>query len=126
MPISPRKILLDTDIGSDVDDALTLAYVLRHAAFELVGISTVFGDVVLRDRIAQKLLEISGAAGVPLQTGLGVPLTPGRQGLMYDSLVYGAAIALHHTGICSTMQPGAALARKKLDSGEALGRFNSG
>jgi anthranilate phosphoribosyltransferase len=57
---------------------------------------------------------------------LGLAALAGRQGLMYDSLVYGAAIALHHTGVCSTMQPGADLARQKLDSGEALVRFNSG
>ena len=31
------------DIGSDVDDAVALAYVIAHPAFELVGVSTVFG-----------------------------------------------------------------------------------
>ena len=39
------RIWIDTDLGTDVDDALTLAYVLRHPGFELVGVSTVFGEV---------------------------------------------------------------------------------
>jgi len=77
------RVWLDTDIGSDVDDALTLAYVLRHPALELVGISTVFGDVALRARITRALLAHAGADGdIPLVTGLGAPLTPGRQGRM--------------------------------------------
>ena len=50
------RIWIDTDIGTDVDDALTLAYVLRPPGFELVGVSTVFGDVALRSRIARALL----------------------------------------------------------------------
>ena len=77
------RIWIDTDIGSDVDDALTLAYVLRHPGFELVGVSTVFGDVELRSEIARALLAVSGSPGVPVLSGLGAPLTPGRQGLMF-------------------------------------------
>ena len=38
---APMRIWIDTDIGSDVDDALALAYALRHPAFELAGVSTV-------------------------------------------------------------------------------------
>ena len=36
-----KKVWLDTDIGSDIDDALALAYLLSRADCELVGISTV-------------------------------------------------------------------------------------
>lgn len=77
------RIWIDTDIGSDVDDALTLAYVLRHPGFELVGISTVFGDVELRTRIAVELLALSPEPAVPVLTGLGVPLTERRNGVMF-------------------------------------------
>ena len=49
------------DLGSDVDDALALAYLLRHPEVEVVGISTVFGDVALRTRCVEKLLEIAAA-----------------------------------------------------------------
>ncbi len=77
------RIWLDTDIGSDVDDALALAYVLRHPELELVGISTVFGDTELRTRIARVLLEKAGATAVPVISGLGLPLTPGKKGVMF-------------------------------------------
>jgi purine nucleosidase len=77
------RIWIDTDIGSDVDDALTLGYVLRHPGLELVGVSTVFGDVELRTRIAEALLEKADVRGVPVVTGLGKPLTPQRQGILF-------------------------------------------
>ena len=34
------KVLLDTDIGTDVDDAVALAYLLSHPDCELLGITT--------------------------------------------------------------------------------------
>ncbi len=37
-------VLLDTDIGSDVDDAVCLAYLLRHPECELLGVTTVSGQ----------------------------------------------------------------------------------
>jgi purine nucleosidase len=77
------RIWIDTDIGSDVDDALALGYVLRHPGFELVGVSTVFGDVALRTRIAEALLEKADAPDVPVVTGLGKPLTERRNGVMF-------------------------------------------
>ncbi len=77
------RVWIDTDVGSDVDDALAIAYALRHPQLELVGISTVFGDVALRSRIALGLLAVAGAPGVPVVSGLGAPLTPGRSGRMF-------------------------------------------
>ncbi|MEZ4280723.1 MAG: nucleoside hydrolase [Myxococcota bacterium] len=77
------RIWIDTDIGSDVDDALALAYALRHPELELVGVSTVFGDVALRSQIAQALLAVAGAPSIPVFTGLGAPLAPERVGRMF-------------------------------------------
>lgn len=77
------RMWIDTDVGSDVDDALTLAWALRHPGVELVGVSTVFGDVALRTRIARELCARAGSPDVPVVTGLGVPLTPGRHGRMF-------------------------------------------
>ena len=67
------RLWIDTDIGSDVDDALTLAYALRHDEIEVVGISTVFGDVALRTEIAKTLLALEARSDVPVVTGLGAP-----------------------------------------------------
>ena len=80
------RVWIDTDIGSDVDDALALAYALRHPDLEVVGVSTVFGDVALRTRIAEELLALAGAwpqGPPPVVTGLGKPLSPERKGVMF-------------------------------------------
>ena len=79
------RIWIDTDLGSDVDDALALAFALRHPELELVGVSTVFGDVDLRARMAEELLRLGGAEGVPVLAGLGKPLTEGRIGIMFGN-----------------------------------------
>ena len=50
-----KKIILDTDIGSDIDDALALSYLLREPACELLGITTVSGEPVLRAELASAI-----------------------------------------------------------------------
>src|SRR4051794_4380612 len=41
---------LDTDIGSDVDDLLALALLVGAQEVQLIGVTTVYGDTVLRAR----------------------------------------------------------------------------
>jgi purine nucleosidase len=77
----PRPILFDTDIGSDVDDALALGLVLASAdALELVAVTTVSSDTALRARVAAGLLALAGRADVDVCPGEGLPLLrpPGR------------------------------------------------
>jgi anthranilate phosphoribosyltransferase len=57
---------------------------------------------------------------------LGLAALSGKAGPMHDSLVYGAAIGLSHTGLCDSMEEGARIARMKLQSGEAADRFKNG
>lgn len=65
-----RPLLLDTDIGSDVDDALALALVLAAPQeFELVAVTTVARDTRLRARIAARLLGIAGRREVEVCAG---------------------------------------------------------
>ena len=40
--------VLDTDIGTDVDDVLALTLLANSPEFELAGITTVYGDTVYR------------------------------------------------------------------------------
>ena len=44
-----QKIILDTDIGSDIDDAFALALVLASDEFEGIGITTGEGFTVMDD-----------------------------------------------------------------------------
>jgi inosine-uridine nucleoside N-ribohydrolase len=52
-----EKILLDTDIGSDIDDALCLAYLLANPACNLLGITTVTGESAKRAMLADVLCK---------------------------------------------------------------------
>jgi purine nucleosidase len=67
----PVRLILDTDIGSDVDDALALAFALRHPDIELVAVTTVADDVVRRAQIARKLLRLAGRDDIEVAPGVG-------------------------------------------------------
>lgn len=55
-----ERIILDTDIGTEVDDAITLAYLLANPEAELLGITTVAGEAVERAKLASVLCKIAG------------------------------------------------------------------
>ena len=67
-------ILLDTDIGSDIDDALALAYLLRQPRCELLGITTVSGEPDKRAALADAVCRAGGRDDVPIHVGTDSPL----------------------------------------------------
>lgn len=69
---SPTKLLFDTDIGSDIDDAVALAYLLMQPSFDVLGITTVTGEARKRAVLASRLLEIAGQT-VPIFPGFETP-----------------------------------------------------
>ena len=72
-----RSIVLDTDMGSDVDDALALALVLASPEIELAAVTTVGNESAERARISARLLELAGAPQVPVFAGCRVPVLAG-------------------------------------------------
>ncbi len=66
-------LILDTDIGTDVDDALAVALALRHPEIELRAVTTVSGDARKRALIAKKLLRLAGRDDVEVATGIASP-----------------------------------------------------
>ena len=70
-------ILLDTDIGSDIDDAVALAYLLRQPQCQLLGITTVTGDVAKRCACAEVVCAAAGRRDIPIHAGRSAPLVPG-------------------------------------------------
>ena len=64
------SILLDTDIGSDIDDAVALAYLLRQPRCRLLGITTVSGDVAKRAGCAAAVCDGLGRGDIPIVCGL--------------------------------------------------------
>jgi purine nucleosidase len=67
------KILLDTDIGTDVDDAVCLAYLLSHPECELLGITTVTGEVEKRASLASVMCKAAGK-DIPIYPGADRPM----------------------------------------------------
>ncbi len=67
--VMPRRLLLDTDIGTDVDDAIALALLLASPELDLCAITCVSGDTERRAQIAARFLQVGkrpavrGAAG---------------------------------------------------------------
>ena len=66
------KLLFDTDIGSDIDDAVALAYLLRQQSIDLLGITTVTGEARKRAALASRLLELAGQTA-PIFPGFEAP-----------------------------------------------------
>jgi inosine-uridine nucleoside N-ribohydrolase len=64
-------IILDTDIGTDIDDAFALALIINSPELELLGVTTVAGDTQARARLAAKLLGEAGGTWrkVPVYAG---------------------------------------------------------
>ncbi len=52
---SPEKIIIDTDIGDDIDDAFALALALTSPELKILGVATTFGDTELRAKLADRL-----------------------------------------------------------------------
>lgn len=67
-------LLLDTDIGSDIDDAVALAYLLRQPRCELLGVTTVTGEPDKRAALADAIVQATGRGDVPIHVGLAAPL----------------------------------------------------
>ena len=68
-----HKVILDTDIGSDIDDAVALAYLLANPGCDLLGITTVSGQAVERAKLASALCMAAGR-DVPVFPGTEAPL----------------------------------------------------
>src|SRR5262245_31044648 len=64
------KVILDTDIVDDIDDAFALALALRSPEIELIGITTAWGDTALRAKLANRLLQEAGAQAIPERAGV--------------------------------------------------------
>jgi purine nucleosidase len=67
-------VIVDTDIGTDVDDCLALGLLLSSPELEPIGVTCVYGDVELRARMALALLDLAGRPDVPVRLGARAPL----------------------------------------------------
>lgn len=64
-----EKVIIDTDIGDDVDDAFALALAVRSPELEVLGVTTTFGDTETRAKIVDRFLGEVGRPEIPVMAG---------------------------------------------------------
>jgi purine nucleosidase len=69
----PQLVIIDTDIGDDIDDAFAVALALRSPEMRILGITTAFGDTELRARLLDRYLAAVGRTEIPVATGVSTP-----------------------------------------------------
>src|SRR6185503_6833140 len=62
----PTKIIIDTDIGDDVDDVFAIGLALTSPEVQILGISSAWGDTQLRARMIDRLLIETNATNIPV------------------------------------------------------------
>lgn len=66
---TPQLVVIDTDIGDDIDDAFALALALRSPELKILGVTTTFGDTELRARLLDRYLAAVGRSDIPVAAG---------------------------------------------------------
>jgi purine nucleosidase len=69
----PEKVIIDTDIGDDIDDAFALALAVKSRELQILGIATTFGDTETRARIVDRFLGEIGRSDIPVMAGKKTP-----------------------------------------------------
>lgn len=77
-PAQPDKVIIDTDPG--IDDSMAILMAVQTPELEILGLTTVFGNVTTKDatRNALLLCEIAGRSDVPVAEGSPGPLKGGE------------------------------------------------
>ncbi|MHC4538756.1 MAG: nucleoside hydrolase [Planctomycetota bacterium] len=73
-------VILDTDIGTDIDDAFALALALATPELELLGVTTVSADAYTRAKIVCRFLEAVGHPEIPVASGRPPRASPALDG----------------------------------------------
>jgi len=71
--VPTEKVVIDTDIGDDIDDAFAVALALRSPELQILGITTTFGDTETRAKLLDRFLGEVGRADIPVAAGIPTP-----------------------------------------------------
>lgn len=86
-----HRVILDTDIGTDVDDLMALALLLAAPEVDVLAITTVYGDTRLRAQLAARVLSVAGRS-IGVHAGEPQPLSgrevwwAGHEGALHTGL----------------------------------------
>ena len=95
---SPKQlVIIDTDIGDDIDDAFALALAERSPEFRILGVTTAFGDTAMRAQLAFRFLKATGFGDIPVAVGVA---TPPKANFTQANYTVGAQFSMsqHRTG----------------------------
>lgn len=67
-----QLVIIDTDIGDDIDDAFAVALALKSPELKILGVTTTFGNTELRARLVDRYLKSVGRSDIPI---FGGPMT---------------------------------------------------
>jgi purine nucleosidase len=65
-----EKIIIDTDIGSDIDDAFAVGLALHSPELKILGVMSAWGDTHLRARLLSRFLKETGRSDIPVAMGI--------------------------------------------------------
>jgi inosine-uridine nucleoside N-ribohydrolase len=69
-PTASEKIIIDTDIGTDIDDAFAVGLALHSPEFKILGVTSAWGDTHLRARLLSRFLKETGRPDIPIAMGI--------------------------------------------------------
>ena len=78
---APQLVIIDTDIGDDVDDAFAVALALQSPELKILGITTAWGNTPLRAKLVARFLQETGRTNMPSQ--LELKSTPPRASSLF-------------------------------------------
>ncbi len=65
-----EKVIIDSDIGDDIDDAFAVALALKSPELQILGITTEFGDTETRAKLVDRMLGEAGRQDIPVAVGV--------------------------------------------------------
>jgi inosine-uridine nucleoside N-ribohydrolase len=96
IPKAIEKIIIDTDIGDDVDDAFALALAVRSPEVQILGVTTTFGETEARAKIVDRFLGEVGRSDIPVFAGTAKPIKTSMSQRRYGEV--GKFIKSSHPG----------------------------
>ena len=66
---SAQPVIIDTDIGDDIDDAFALAFALKSPELRVLGVSVTYGNTPMRARLTDRFLREIGCSNIPVALG---------------------------------------------------------
>jgi inosine-uridine nucleoside N-ribohydrolase len=111
----PLSVILDTDIGDDIDDSWALTMLLKSPQFDVKLITTTCGKAEYRAKLIAKMLTAAGRTDIPIGLGAGGVLEKGSiNDWVKDYRLRDYPGKIHEDGAKAIVETLNALAEKKL------------